>query len=302
MKWTPLPVAPSRLAESPMWHPVTQQLYWCDIRSGMLHRWDPVHQVHEDWSLGSDAACCVPVADGSVLVALRRGIVHLNPNTGAIRDVASAPYDIGKERFNDGKADPMGRFWVGTIYEPRQPPLARVYRLDQSPGHARLTVVADQLTVSNGLAFSPDGRTAYRSDTTSHTVWKAELSAATGETGPWSVLASFERRQAGQPLHRYGGRPDGAAVDAQGCYWAAMYEGQRLVRLSPQGELLQSLELPVRCPTMPCFGGDDLRTLYVTSARDHRPEAELQEQPWAGCVLQARVEVPGVPLHCALLP
>lgn len=302
MSWTPLPVAPNLLGESPMWHPVTEQLYWCDIPAGELHRWDPQHQEHRQWSLGTDTACCAPVADGTLLLALRTGIVHFNPDTGAVRPLVGAPYDTTLERFNDGKVDPLGRWWVGTLYEPRQPALARVYRLSLGASGAQLQTMAEGVTVSNGMAFSPDGRTVYRSDTTSHTVWKAELSSATGEAGPWALMASFEKRREGQPLQDYGGRPDGAAVDTQGCYWAAMFEGQRLVRLSPQGELLQSVELPVRCPTMPCFGGDDLRTLYVTTARDKRPAEELQAQPWAGCVLQMRVPVPGLPLHCVLPP
>lgn len=302
MSWTPLPVAPSRLGESPMWHPVTGQLYWCDIPAGELHRWDPRRQEHRHWSLGTDTACCAPVADGTLLLALRTGIVHFNPDTGGVLPLVAPPYDTTVERFNDGKVDPLGRWWVGTLYEPRQPPLARVYRLSLNASGSQLQTVADGVTVSNGLAFSPDGRIVYRSDTTSHTVWKAELSAASGEAGPWSLMASFEKRREGQALQDYGGRPDGAAVDAQGCYWAAMFEGQRLVRLSPQGELLESVDLPVRCPTMPCFGADDLRTLYVTTARDKRPADELQAQPWAGCVLQMRVPVPGLPLHCVLPP
>jgi sugar lactone lactonase YvrE len=242
------------------------------------------------------------VADGSLLLALRTGIVHFNPADGAVTPLVNAPYDISVERFNDGKVDAMGRFWVGTIYEPRQPPLARVYRLSTGRGPARLETVADGVTVSNGLAFSPDGRTVYRSDTTSHRIWRAELSAPNGEIGAWDLMAAFQPRREGQALSDYGGRPDGAAVDREGCYWVAMFEGQRLVRLSPKGEVLQSVDLPVRCPTMPCFGGDDLRTLYVTTAREKRPEEELRDQPWAGCVLQARVEVPGMPLHCALPP
>lgn len=302
MMWTPVPVAPSRLGESPLWHPITRQLYWCDIPAGVLHRWDPRREVHDQWELGTDTACCAPVADGTLLLGLRTGIVHFDPASGTVQPLVGAPYDTAVERFNDGKVDPMGRFWVGTIYEPRQPPLARVYRLDITRGSTRLVTLAEGVTVSNGLAFSPDGRTVYRSDTTSHTVWKAELSAATGEAGPWALMAAFDKRAEGQPLQTYGGRPDGAAVDAEGCYWAAMFEGQRLVRLSPEGEVLSSVELPVRCPTMPCFGGDDGRTLYVTTARDKRPAEELDAQPWAGCVLQARVEVPGLPLHCVLPP
>ena len=88
-------------------------------------------------------------------------------------------------------------------------------------------------------------------------------------------------------------------MDAEGCYWVAMFEGQRLLRLSPEGETLRVVELPVRCPTMPCFGGPDLKTLYITSSRENRPAAELIAQPWAGCVLALDVDVPGLPVNFA---
>ena len=89
-------------------------------------------------------------------------------------------------------------------------------------------------------------------------------------------------------------------MDAEGCYWAAMFEGQRIVRLSPEGELLREVKLPVLCPTMPCFGGPDLKTLYITTSRENRPPAELIEQPYAGCVLALEVDVPGLPANFAL--
>ena len=102
-------------------------------------------------------------------------------------------------------------------------------------------------------------------------------------------------------LADYGGRPDGAAVDSQGAYWVAMFEGSRLLRLSPTGAVLAELKLPVRCPTMPCFGGTDLRTLYIATARENRPADELAAMPLSGCVLQLRVEVPGLPVNFARL-
>jgi sugar lactone lactonase YvrE len=113
------------------------------------------------------------------------------------------------------------------------------------------------------------------------------------------VLARFEPRAVDEPLARYGGRPDGAAVDVEGAYWVAMFEGQRVLRLSSAGRVLEELRLPVRCPTMVCFGDDDLRTLYVTTARDKRPADELAVQPWAGQVLRLRVNVPGLPVNFA---
>jgi sugar lactone lactonase YvrE len=161
--------------------------------------------------------------------------------------------------------------------------------------------MAEGITVSNGLAFSPDGATLYWSDTKTHTVFVLDFDLAQGTLGPRRVFANFAPRGAGQDLADYGGRPDGAAMDSKGCYWSALFEGQRLLRLAPDGRQLAEIRLPVRCPTMPCFGGPDLRTLYVTTARENRPAEELAAQPWAGCVLQARVDVPGLPAHMARL-
>jgi len=210
--------------------------------------------------------------------------------------VAAAPYDPAVERFNDGKCDPQGRFWVGTIYEPRDPPRASLNCFTHGQIEARVA----GLTVCNGLAWSPNGRTIHWSDTKAHTIYAADFDAATGTLSQRRVFASFPVKQPGQALDGYGGRPDGAAMDAEGCYWAAMFEGQRLIRLSPDGELIGEVALPVRCPTMPCFGGPDLRTLYITTSRENRPAAELIEQPYAGCVLALDVDVPGLPVNFAL--
>ena len=116
-----------------------------------------------------------------------------------------------------------------------------------------------------------------------------------------AAFASFAPRAEGQPLESYGGRPDGAAVDSEGAYWVAMFEGQRLLRIAPDGQPLLEVALPVRCATMPCFGGADLKTLYLTTARENRPAAELARQPMAGCVLHMRVAVPGLPANFARL-
>ena len=296
MSWSPLPVPAQRLGESPLWHPQRQCLYWCDIPAGELHAYHPDTQAHRQWSLGSDVACCAAASDGHLLLALRRGIVHFNPDRGEVTPLVDAPYDTALERFNDGKVDPWGRWWIGTIYEPRQPALAALYCLHFSGGRPVLQrQEASGITVSNGLAWSPDGRTQYRSDTTSHTVFRADVDPVSTWPGPWAPWVTFPLKQPGQDLATYGGRPDGAAVDQEGAYWTAMFEGQRLLRLSAQGEVLASVALPVRCATMPTFGGPDLRTLFVTTARESRPEAERQAQPWAGQVLQCRVDVPGLP-------
>jgi sugar lactone lactonase YvrE len=290
-----LPVAPVLLGESPYWHPDEAALYWCDIPGRALHRWHPASAAHRQWAFETEPASCAPLPGGALLLAMRDGLFRFDPASGKRSRLVAPPYDPAQERFNDGKADPQGRYWVGTIYEPRQPARAALYRW----AGGRLTRMAGDITVSNGLAHSPDGRTMYWSDTSAHRIYAFDFDGSDGTLSRQRVLVEFPFKQPGLDLALYGGRPDGAAVDAEGAYWVAMFEGQRLLRLAPDGRLLQEVALPVRCPTMPCFGGADLRTLYVTTSRNQRPEAELAAQPLAGSVLTLRVEVPGLPVNFA---
>jgi sugar lactone lactonase YvrE len=295
LDWHALSVPASLLGESPFWHPEQAALYWVDIPGKALNRWRPEPAVHDQWAFDTEPGCCAPLPGGAVLLAMRDGLYRFEPATGRRKLLAQPPYDPRHERFNDGKADAQGRFWVGTIYEPRDAPKAALYRW----AGGRLSRMAGDVTVSNGLAFSPDGQTMYWSDTSAHRIDALTLDPAEGGLSRRRLLAQFPAKVAGSELSAYGGRPDGAAVDAEGAVWVAMFEGQRLLRLAADGQVLQSIELPVRCPTMPCFGGPDLRTLYLTTARNNRPAAELAEQPWAGRVLAARVDVPGLPVHFA---
>lgn len=295
-----LPVPPCGLGESPFWHPGEGALYWVDIPGRALHRYAPpageYGAEHRHWELPSEPGSIAPLPGGALLMAMRDGLFRFDPGSGTRERLAAPPYDPAQERFNDGRADPQGRFWVGTIYEPRQPPRAALYRWDG----VRLDRMAGDLTVSNGLAFSPDGRTMYWADTSAHRVDALDFDGHDGSLSRRRAFVQFATRDAAQSAGQaYGGRPDGAAVDAEGAYWVAMYEGGRLLRLAPDGTLLQDLALPVRCPTMPCFGGADLRTLYVTSARDKRPADELAALPLSGGVLALRVPVPGLPVHYA---
>jgi sugar lactone lactonase YvrE len=288
----PIPVEASLLGESPLWHPREQALYWCDIPGRKLNRYDPASRDHAQWGFETEVACCAAAEGGGLLLALRTGLVHFDPATGARRPLADAPYDPATERFNDGKTDARGRFWAGTIYEPRDAARAALYRFDGG----RLDRMAGGVTNSNGLAWSPDDRTLYWTDTSDARIHALDFDADAGSVSNRRTLAQFPAKVPGQDLARYGGRPDGAAVDAEGAYWVAMFEGARLLRLSPDdGAVLQEIALPVRCPTMPCFGGPDLRTLYVTTGREKRPADELAREPWAGRVLSLRVPVAGLP-------
>lgn len=283
---TPTPLNDHRalLGESPVWCARERALWWVDIPGRELLRW--VNERLTRWSLPAEPGCLALHEDGHPRLARRDGLFRFDPATGESTLLAPPPYDPGRQRFNDGKVGPDGAWWIGTLSDARENEAA-LYRWD---GRS-LQRMGEDVAVSNGLAWSPDGGTMYWSDTKAHRVFKL----AFGERlGAREVFAEWPVRDTNQALSAYAGRPDGAAVDAEGCYWTAMFEGQQLLRLSPAGEVLQRLELPVRCATMPCFGGADLRTLFITTARAGRPADELAAQPWAGAVLTVRVEVAGV--------
>jgi len=297
--WTRITSEPDQLGESPFWHPQEQRLYWVDIPGKRLVRVAvdglQAQGAVEYWPLNEEVGCIAPVQGGGLVLALRSGIHLARAWGGRLHLLAAAPYDTGKQRFNDGKCDPQGRFWAGSLYEPKDQALGVLYMLDAQGLHERM----DGVTTANGLAWSPDGRTAYWADTAAHQIRAFDFDAARGQLSNSRVFYQATPKPAGWAWGSatpYGGRPDGAAVDAEGCYWSAQYEGQRLLRLSPAGEVLAEVPVPAVCPTMPCFGGPDLRTLLVTTARHGRSAAELAQYPDAGCVFALRVEVPGLPV------
>jgi sugar lactone lactonase YvrE len=230
-------------------------------------------------------------------MALRDGIYLAREWGGSLLQLAAAPYDTAKLRFNDGKCDAQGRFWAGSLYEPKDQALGTLYMLDGQGLHAMLGGDKDGVVTANGLAWSPDGRTAYWADTAAHQIRAFDFDAASGQFTNVRVFYQAAPKPTGWAWGSstpYGGRPDGAAVDSAGCYWSAQYEGGRLLRFSPKGEVLAQVPTPAFCPTMPCFGGPDLKTLFVTTARHGRSEAELAQYPGAGCVWAMRVEVAGL--------
>jgi sugar lactone lactonase YvrE len=303
MKWEVAVADPDLLGESPFWHPREQRLYWVDIPGRRVRRWDPVTGAGEAWDLPQEAGCIAPAASGGLVLGMRDGIYRARTWRGMLQPIARFPH-ADTTRFNDGKADPLGRFWAGTIYEPRDARKADLYSLDCRPGNGNggqpiVQLKAGNATNANGLAWSPDNHTLYWTDTAQHTIFAWDWEADANVMRNHRVFHRFDPKPAGwQPGQPgYGGRPDGAAMDVEGHYWAALFEGQRLVRLSPAGGIVAEFPLPVRCPTMPCFGGPDGRTLYLTTARHQRPAEELQAFPASGCVLTARAEVAGLPAN-----
>lgn len=281
---------PMKVGECPLWHPVEYALYWVDINGFSVHRVHPASGKYSVWKMDSEPGAIGLAGDGLV-VALRSGFVHLNTTDGTVTPIAPAPYDTTHTRFNDGRVDALGRFWVGTLYEPRTEAVAEMYVLEC--GKVR-RAWSGGMTVSNGLAFSPDASAMYHADTTSHRVDRYDFDSAHGTV---SNPRRFQQFSTDKQAPGYGGRPDGAAVDSEGAYWVAMMEGSRILRFSPEGELLRELAVPVKCPTMVAFGGPDLRTLYITSLTHGRPAQELAALPLSGRVLCTRVDVAGLPEH-----
>jgi sugar lactone lactonase YvrE len=279
---------PMQTGESPIWHAQESALYWVDIPGKTVHRLHPASGKHSSWRMASEPSAIAADVDNNLVVATRNGFVYLNTSSGEMEDMVAAPYDTKVMRFNDGRVDPAGRFWVGTMYEPRDQAKAEMYVLDK--GQLR-QAWSGGMTNSNGLAWTPDGKTMFHADTTSHRIDVYDYDVASGTHSNGRNLVTFE---ADKTTGTYGGRPDGAAMDSEGNYWIAMYEGARLLKLTPGGELLQQIDLPVRCPTAVAFGGPDLRTLYVTSAAGGRSPEELAQYPHSGKVLAFAVDVAGL--------
>jgi sugar lactone lactonase YvrE len=303
MKWQLAIDEPDALGESPFWHPTEQRLYWVDIHGRRVRRFDPSAGRHEQWELPQEPGCIAPRRAGGLVLALRDGIYRARSWGGKLECLVRFGHEE-HSRFNDGKADPLGRFWAGTYYEPKDARKADLYCVDCRPdngsgGQPVVQLKATNAMNSNGLAWSPDQSTLYWADTAAHLVHAWDWEPRGNAMRRHRVFHRFDPKPAGwkpgQP--GYGGRPDGAAVDAQGHYWVSMFEGGRLLRLAPTGEIVAEFEVPARCPTMPCFGGADLRTLYLTTALHGRPPEEVAAFPHSGCVFAASVDVPGLPCN-----
>lgn len=271
------------LGECPIWSVDDEALWWVDINAPTLNRFDPATGRNAAIAMPSSAGSFAMRQRGGFVMALRDGIWLADAQGRLERRVARAPYDPSHHRFNDGRCDRQGRFLVGTMNENRDANTGALYRLDPD---FSLAEVMDDMMISNGLAWSPDGRTMYHTDTPTRVVYAYDYDVSTGTPSHRRRFASWTAE---------GDRPDGACVDSEGCYWSAFYLGGKVVRVSPAGEVLSEHPLPALCPTMCALGGRDLRTLFVTSARQNRSEEELERLPLSGGIFTMRVDVPGLP-------
>ncbi|CAN7678759.1 SMP-30/gluconolactonase/LRE family protein [Pararhizobium sp. LjRoot238] len=276
--------AKTSLGECPLWSVAEQVLYFVDIKRCRIHRFDPQTGGLKTLQLSEEVGCIGLVAGGGFVAGLRSGIWLIDADGGPVRKLAANPEDQAISRFNDGMVDPMGRFIAGTVDESRENGIAGLYRYDRT-GLAQL---ANSLLTSNGVAFSPDGARLYHADTLRYTLYTYDYAPKTGAASNRQVFARF-----GSETDK--GRPDGGAVDVDGCYWTALFEGGRVQRYTPDGTLLAEYPVPVKCPTMVTFGGADMRTLYCTSASVGRSDAELAAFPLSGGLFAMRTDVSGLP-------
>ncbi len=273
------------LGESPVWSVAEQVLYWVDIDGRRVHRFDPATGRDEERDISSrPGSVALTGRPGRLLVAAEHELVWLQWETGRVDHfLGLEPAGTGN-RLNDGRADPGGRFWVGSMHE--RPSERRftglLHRVSVGGGHQ---VVDRGLGVSNSLAFALDGHTMYRSDTLRGVVWALDFEPATGRATRPRLFTDF----AGLP-----GGPDGAAVDQEGCLWIACVHGGAVARFTPAGALDRLVELPVPGPTMPAFGGSRLDTLFVTSLGAAISASAPAASPLAGAVLAFQPGVAGL--------
>lgn len=268
------------VGESPVWDAVAERLWWVDIRRPTLHRSDPATGRTDTWTMPAAIGSVALCRSGAVLVALASGVHRFDPVSHALDLVIAPEADRPGNRLNDGKASPEGRFVFGSMDDGPEPktPSGRLYSL--SPNGSCVPIV-DGLIVSNGLAWSPDGHTLWYSCTRHRTIWSGDYDPMSGAVAAARVVAT--------PSDAVG-RPDGAAMDVEGGYWSAGVSAGVLNRWLPDGTLDRVIPLPVAAPTMPCFGGPGMRTIYVTSLR--RADASAVD----GSMVMLDVGVAGVPV------
>jgi sugar lactone lactonase YvrE len=270
------------LGEGPVWDVREQAFYWVDIRGCLVRRYDWASGRLQSWTLPEMVGSLAVRAHSGLLLAMRSTLSFFDPSGGALESVAAPEAGRENMRFNDGKCDRQGRFWVGTMNDVVREPSGTLYRLDPQRG---CVAQFNGIRTPNSLAWSPDGRTMYFADSRSHVIHAYPYDTSTGEIGAPRPFYAVEPPAI----------PDGATVDADGCLWSALYGGSRLVRITPDGRLDRTIELPVLQPTSCQFVGPDLDLLFVTTAKQRLSEEQLAQQPLAGALLAVEAGVKGLP-------
>lgn len=275
--------AHAALGEGPVWHTRDERLSWVDIEGGKLHVHDPHGEADAVYSVGQRLGAAVPRRSGGMILAMEDGLSAMDLSSGRSTFLSTLEEHLPDNRPNDGKCDPRGRFWIGTMSKIRKTGAASLYRVDPD---GSIHHMLGALTNSNGLDWSPDQRTLYHIDTPTLRVTTSDYDVETGAIANRRVVVEFAPDV---------GRPDGMTVDAEGMLWIAHWDGGRVSRWDPaKGQLLQEIFLPAARVTSCAFGGPNLDRLYITTARFGLDEVQLRQQPHAGGLFVARPGVAGL--------
>ncbi|WP_207493479.1 SMP-30/gluconolactonase/LRE family protein [Aridibaculum aurantiacum] len=270
------------LGEGALWHLSEKKVYWVDIEKCLLHIYDPATKENKSFSTNSKIGTVVPVTGGGALVALQKGLHFMDTTTGELK-FFNDPIQDGNIRFNDGKCDPAGRFWVGTMHLETKPGVAKLYMLDHDLSvHSKL----EGLSISNGITWSSDGRKMFFIDTPTKEVVMFDYDITSGNISNKKVVVTIPGDS---------GLPDGMTIDAEDKLWVALYGGGAICRFDPiSGEMLQKVEVPAPKTTSCAFGGPDLKTLFITTATDGMDKEDLEKYPLSGSLFSVETEVAGV--------
>lgn len=278
--------ARAELGEGPCWDPESGRLYWVDINAGRIHATDPVTGDDLIIEAREKIGAAVLASSGAIIAAGERGFVVVAPGRGVIERIADPEVDNPDTRFNDGKCDPAGRFWAGTMSLSRTTGIAALYRLDPDGAVSKLV---EGVTVSNGLAWDLEKSSMYYIDSPTKSVVAFDYRDEDGTISNPRIAFSTPPDM---------GSPDGMTIDSEGMLWIAFYRGGCVARWNPEtGELLQQVDIPAPHVTSCCFGGNDLRTLFVTTARQGMDGAGLERFPSAGGLFAFEPGVVGTPSY-----
>jgi D-xylonolactonase len=268
------------LGEGPVW--TDGALWFVDIKRHQIYRYDPDASERRTWDAPEQIGFLVPEEGGTFIAGLQSGLHRFTPATGAFDMLVEMEPERPANRLNDGVADPAGRLWFGTMDNGEREKSGAFYRYERG---AVLRTGLEGIAITNGPAVSPDGRILYFVDTLAGTIEAADI----GADGTLSGRRPFVR------IDPQEGHPDGPTIDSEGCVWISLYAGWEARRYSPAGELVERVRFPVSNITKIAFGGDDLRTVYATTARQLLTPEQIGKQPEIGDLFEFRVDVPGVP-------
>ncbi|MBD2260887.1 SMP-30/gluconolactonase/LRE family protein [Pseudanabaena sp. FACHB-2040] len=275
--------ARSRLGESTLWDAEQNLLYWVDIYNHRVHKFDPTSGQDQFFEVGDVVGPIALAGPSQLIIGQRDRIAFLNTQDGKLTPILTIEADKPDNRFNDGKCDPQGRFWFGSISQ--DPKQASLYRYDPD---GSLQVMETGLTISNGLGWSPDETTFYLTDSAEQKIYAYRFDAAIGSIQDRRVLID---------LSDEGAEPDGMAMDAEGCIWTAMWNGWCVIRFDPDGKEMMRVKMPVQCPTCCTFGGQDLTELYITTASVGLSQQEIEQGFYAGDLFRLQTDVVGMPSY-----